>query len=75
MDKYHDIELKGVHGGIKDILDIMGNYNVVMPCEFVLISKGLSILGKTSIGLDPEFDTMATFEPYTKNSKKKVKSI
>lgn len=67
MGKYYGVELKGVHGGMMDIISIMRNYNVIMLREFVLISKGLSMLEETGIELDPEFGIRAKIEPYTKN--------
>lgn len=66
IGKYYGVELKGVHGGMMDIINIMRNYNVIMPREFVLISKGLSMLEETGIELDPKFDTITTLEPYTR---------
>lgn len=66
VNKYYGIELKGVHGGMMDIISVMRNYDVVMPREFVLISKGLSMLEETGIELDPSFNTVAVLEPQLK---------
>lgn len=66
MNKYYGIELKGVHGSMMDIISIMRNYGVVLPREFVLISKGFSMLEETGIELDPTFNTVAVLEPQVK---------
>ncbi|MEA4956515.1 putative protein kinase UbiB [bioreactor metagenome] len=66
MNKYYGIELKGVHGGMMDIISVMRTYDVILPREFVLISKGLSMLEETGIELDPNFDTISTLEPYVR---------
>ncbi|OQD59796.1 putative protein kinase [Methanobrevibacter arboriphilus JCM 13429 = DSM 1125] len=66
MNKYYGVELKGVHGGMMDLISIMRDYEVTMPREFVLISKGLSMLEETGIELDPNFDTISTLEPYVR---------
>lgn len=67
MGKYYGVELKGgIHGGMLDLITIMRKYNVILPREFVLISKGLSMLEETGIELDPEFNTINTLEPYAK---------
>jgi len=66
MNKYYGVELKGVHGGMMDIISVMRKHNIILPREFVLVCKGLSMLEETGIELDPEFDTISTIQPYVK---------
>jgi len=66
VNKYYGIELKGIHRGMIDIISIMKNHDIILPREFVLISKGLSMLEETGIKLDPEFNTFAILEPHVK---------
>lgn len=66
VNKYYGIELKGIHGGMMDIISIMRNHDIILPREFVLISKGLSMLEETGIELDPEFNTFAVLKPQVK---------
>lgn len=65
MNKYYGIELKGIHGGLQDIVKLMRKYNVILPNEFVLIVRGLSMLEETGIRLDPDFNAVAILKPYT----------
>lgn len=66
VNKYYGIELKGIHGGMMDIISIMRNHDIILPREFVLISKGFSMLEETGIELDPEFNTFAVLEGQVK---------
>jgi ubiquinone biosynthesis protein len=72
MGKYYGVELKGVHGGMMDIISIMRKYGVIMPREFVLISKGISMLEETGIELDPTFDTINTLKPYARKIRRRI---
>ncbi|MBZ9570919.1 AarF/ABC1/UbiB kinase family protein [Methanobrevibacter sp. TMH8] len=71
VNKYYGMELKGVHGGMMDMISIMRTYDVILPREFVLISKGLSMLEETGIELDPNFNTIAVLEPQARRMTRK----
>jgi len=66
MNKYYGVELKGIQGGMMDIISVMRKYDIILPREFVLVCKGLSMIEETGIELDPEFDTISTIKPYVK---------
>lgn len=73
MNRYYGVELKGIHGGMKDLINIMGKYNVRLPREFVLIARGIGMLEETGIDLDPDFNAVEILKPFTiKTAKKRV---
>jgi ubiquinone biosynthesis protein len=73
INKYYGTEIKGVQGGMIELISLMRKYGVVLPREFVLIVRGISMIEETGIELDPNFNTVAILQPYVfKIAKSKI---
>lgn len=73
INKYYGTEIKGVQGGMIELISLMRKYGVVLPREFVLIARGTSMIEETGIELDPDFNTVAVLQPYVfKIAKSKI---
>lgn len=57
MKKYYGAKLKNVNNSIEDLLNAMIKNNIVLPREFVMIGRGLSLVEESGKKLNPDFDT------------------
>ena len=57
MKKYYGAKLKNVNNSIEDLLNAMIKNNIVLPREFVMIGRGLSLVEESGKKLNPNFDT------------------
>ena len=57
MKKYYGTKLKNVNSSIEDLLNAMVKNNVVLPRDFVMIARGLTLIEESGKKLNPEFDT------------------
>ncbi len=57
MNLYYGAELRNMDGAMEDLLNIMIKNNVVLPKEFVMIGRGITIIEDTGKKLDPNFNT------------------
>ncbi|WP_143714293.1 hypothetical protein [Methanobrevibacter ruminantium] len=48
------------------LLDLMQDYNVILPNEFVSMARGISMIESVATTLDPKIDVMASIEPIVK---------
>ena len=59
-------------GGLDDtlskLLDLMQDYGVVLPNEFVSMARGISMIEADATSLDPDVDIMASIEPIAKQA-------
>ncbi|MBQ6511680.1 AarF/UbiB family protein, partial [Methanobrevibacter sp.] len=59
-------------GGLNEILnkllDLMQDYGVVLPNEFVSMARGVSMIEADATALDPDMDIMASIEPIAKQA-------
>ena len=51
---------------LNNLLDLMQDYNVILPNEFVSMARGISMIESVSMALDPTLDVMASIEPLVK---------
>lgn len=73
INQYYGTELKGVQGGMIELISLMNKYGVILPREFVLIIRGASMMEETGIELDPNFNTITVLKPYVfKIAKNKI---
>ena len=63
MYRYYGTELKGIHGGMNDIITLMRKYHVSLPREFVLMARGIAMLEESGRKLDPEFNAVVILKP------------
>ena len=56
INLYYGAELKNMNGAIEDLLNAMIKNNIVLPREFVMIGRGISLIEDTGKKLDPEFN-------------------
>ncbi len=56
INLYYGAELKNMDGAIKDLLTAMINNGVVLPREFVMIGRGITLIEDTGKKLDPNFN-------------------
>ena len=57
MKKYYGTKLKNANGTIEDLVNAMINNNVVLPREFVMLGRGLTLIEESGRQLNPDFDT------------------
>ena len=56
INLYYGTELKNMDGLMEDLLNIMIKHEVILPREFVMIGRGISLIEDTGKKLDPEFN-------------------
>lgn len=56
----------GLNEILNKLLDLMQDYNVVLPNEFVSMARGISMIEADASALDPNMDVMASIEPIAK---------
>ncbi|WP_405290936.1 ABC1 kinase family protein [Methanobrevibacter sp.] len=59
-------------GGLDEVLmkllDLMQDYGIVLPNEFVSMARGISMIEADATALDPDVDVMAIIEPIAKDA-------
>ncbi len=58
----------GLNEILSKLLDIMQDYGVVLPNEFVSMARGISMIEADATALDPDLDIMASIEPIAKQA-------
>lgn len=58
----------GLNETLNKLLDLMQDYGVVLPNEFVSMARGVSMIESVAITLDPDVDIMASIEPIVKKA-------
>ena len=53
---------------LNKLLDLMQDYGVVLPDEFVSMARGISMIESDATTLDPNIDVMACIEPIVKQA-------
>ena len=53
---------------LNNLLDLMQDYNVILPNEFVSMARGVSMIEADATALDPDIDIMASIEPIAKQA-------
>ena len=56
----------GLNEVLVKLLDLMQDYGVILPNEFVSMARGVSMIESVSTSLDPNVDVMASIEPIVK---------
>ena len=66
-------------GGLNDIFDrllsLMQDYGIILPNEFAMMARSLSMIESVSSSLDPDADMMASIEPIAKTEVKNRTNI
>ncbi|SDA51305.1 ABC1 kinase family protein [Methanobrevibacter millerae] len=57
MKKYYGAKLKNANGSIEDLVKAMINNDIVLPREFVMLGRGLTLIEESGRKLNPDFDT------------------
>ena len=63
ISKYYGAELHKMKGGMADLMDVMIDYNVTLPREFVLMARGVGMMEDTGQKLDPDFNVVKVLSP------------
>ncbi|WP_407424107.1 ABC1 kinase family protein [Methanobrevibacter sp.] len=58
----------GLNDTLSKLLDLMQDYNVILPNEFVSMARGVSMIEADATALDPDIDIMASIEPIAKQA-------
>ncbi len=61
--RYFGVELNRFNGVLEELLNLMQEYGVILPNEFVTMARGLSMIESIAQNLDPEIDVFACLEP------------
>lgn len=56
INRYYGAELKNMDGAMEDLLNAMIKNEVVLPREFVMIGRGITLIEDTGKKLDPQFN-------------------
>lgn len=56
----------GLNELLNKLLDLMQDYSVILPNEFVSMARGISMIESDATSLDPDVDIMASIEPIVK---------
>ncbi|MBE6495307.1 MAG: AarF/ABC1/UbiB kinase family protein [Methanobrevibacter thaueri] len=56
LTRYYGAELKNMDGAMEDLLNVMVKNKVVLPREFVMIGRGITLIEDTGKKLDPKFN-------------------
>ena len=65
----------GLNETLIKLLDLMQDYEVVLPNEFVSMARGISMIESDATALDPDMDVMASIEPIAKEAMKERMNI
>lgn len=57
---------RGLNEALVKLLDLMQDYGVVLPNEFVSMARGISMIEAVATSLDPDVDILASIEPIAK---------
>ena len=66
LNRYYGADLKNMDGAIEDLLNVMVKNEVVLPREFVMIGRGITIIEDTGKKLDPEFNAATELKKLSK---------
>ena len=58
----------GLNETLVKLLDLMQDYGVILPNEFVSMARGISMIESDATTLDPDIDVMASIEPIAKQA-------
>ncbi|WP_407414665.1 ABC1 kinase family protein [Methanobrevibacter sp.] len=61
--RYFGVELNRFNGVLEELLNLMQEYGVILPNEFVTMARGLSMVEAIAQNLDPEIDVFASIKP------------
>ena len=64
--RYFGVELNRFNGVLDELLNLMQEYGVILPNEFVTMARGLSMVEAIAQNLDPEIDVFASIKPVAK---------
>ncbi|PWB85386.1 ABC1 kinase family protein [Methanobrevibacter thaueri] len=64
--RYFGVELNRFNGVLEELLNLMQEYGVILPNEFVTMARGLSMVEAIAQNLDPEIDVFASIKPVAK---------
>ncbi len=64
--RYFGVELNRFNGVLEELLNLMQEYGVILPNEFVTMARGLSMVEAIAKNLDPEIDVFASIKPVAK---------
>ena len=64
--RYFGVELNRFNGVLDELLNLMQEYGVILPNEFVTMARGLSLVEATAERLDPEIDVFTSIKPVAK---------
>ena len=56
----------GLNETLNKLLDLMQDYGVILPNEFVSMARGISMIESVATTLDPDIDVIASIEPIAK---------
>ena len=66
--RYFSQDSGGLNEILNKLLDLMQDYGVVLPNEFVSMARGISMIEADATALDPDMDIMAAIEPIAKQA-------
>ena len=64
--RYFGVELNRFNGVLEELLNLMQEYGVILPNEFVTMARGLSMVESIAQNLDPDIDVFASIKPIAK---------
>ena len=65
----------GLNETLNKLLDLMQDYEVILPNEFVSMARGISMIEADASTLDPDMDAMASIKPIAEEAMKERMNI
>lgn len=66
LNLYYGAEITQMDGALEDLLKAMINNNVVLPREFIMLGRGITIIEDTGKKLDPNFNATTELKKLSK---------
>ena len=66
FNRYFGVELNQFGGVLEALMNLMQEYDVIIPNEVVTVARGASMVQATAENLDPEIDVFKSIEPIAK---------
>lgn len=66
--RYFSYNSGGLNETLNKLLDLMQDYGVILPNEFVSMARGISMIESVATTLDPDIDIIVSIEPIVKQA-------
>ncbi|MCF0226413.1 MAG: AarF/ABC1/UbiB kinase family protein [Methanobrevibacter sp.] len=65
MNRYYGADLKKMNGVLEDLIQVMMKHGVILPREFVMIGRGVTLIEESGQRLDPDLNIAEELEKFS----------